>query len=80
LAKCGIETLYFKERELAYEREFDIVRQYARYGTKNIFIPFLWGKQTQINIELYLCRVDSKKKGRFYFGTIFYQAVCILSH
>lgn len=53
---------------VAFEREFDTVRQYARYGIKNIFVPFLWGKQTEINIEIYLCRVDSKKKGRFYFA------------
>lgn len=71
LAKCGIETLYLKEGKLAYEKEFDFVRQYARYGGKNDFIPFLWGKQTQRNIELYICIVDSKKKRTFYFATIF---------
>jgi len=69
LAKCGIETLYFKEPQSAFEREFDTVRQYARYGSKNVFVPFLWGKQTDIDIQIYLSRVDSKKKGRFYFAT-----------
>lgn len=71
LAKCGIEILYFKEGKLAYEREFDNVRQYARYGGKNVYIPFLWGKQTQRKIEIYICQVDSKKKGTFYFAIIF---------
>ena len=75
LAKCGIETLYFKEGKLAYEKEFDLVRQYARYGGRNVFIPFLWGKQTQRNIELYICKTDSKKKGTFYFGAIFLPSI-----
>lgn len=71
LAKCGIEALYLKEGKLAYEREFDFVRKYARYGGRNVFIPFLWGKQTQRNIELYICKADSKRKGTFYFATTF---------
>lgn len=71
LAKCGIEIVFFKKGTLAFEKDFDYLREYARYGGKNHFIPFLWGRQTQYNIELYICKVESKQKGLFYFGTVF---------
>lgn len=71
LAKCGIETLYFKKKELAYEGDFDLVRRYARYGGRNNFVPFLWGRQNQRNIELYVCDMTSRKRGLFCFGVTF---------
>ncbi len=75
LSKCGVEILHLKKGKLAFGKDFDHVRRYARYGGKNIFVPFLWGRQFERFIELYLCEADCKEKGMFYFGTVFLPGV-----
>lgn len=72
LAKAGIETLHFKMNEIAFTTDFDFVRKYARFGSRQHFVPFLWTTllPPQQMIDIRIGTLDSKKEGRFYFGTI----------
>lgn len=45
LAKCGLETLFFKKGPLAFEDEFNAVRSYARHARRNDFVSFLWANK-----------------------------------
>jgi len=71
LAKIGLETLYFKEGEIAYSSEFDLIRHYARFGDTIPFIPFMWHYQTEKNVEILLAEINHQSKDIFYFATIF---------
>lgn len=78
LAKVGIETLYFKMSDLAFQSDFDFVRKYARFGSRHDYVPFLWCYQPQQSIDLFVFTLDSKKHGRFYFGTTFLPGIVYL--
>jgi hypothetical protein len=72
LAKCGLETLYIKRGALAFAKEFNPLRAYARYGMGLRFIPFLWSSQTERPCDLLLATITGKSlEGTFYFATIF---------
>jgi hypothetical protein len=79
LAKAGIETLYLKMKLFAFEKDFDFVRNYARFGGKKDFIPFLWCNQPHQHIDLYIGKFEFKKKGIFYFATIFLPGIVYLN-
>lgn len=71
LAKAGIETLSLKMNAFAFEKKFDFVRNYARFGSKKVFIPFLWSNQPRESIDLFIGTFESRNKGKFFFGTLF---------
>lgn len=71
LTKCGLETLYLKKGNVAFSDEFNQLRNYARYGEKLTFVPFLWQYQNERNADLLLAKITHKTKGIFYFATIF---------
>lgn len=72
LAKCGLETLYFKRGKMAFSPEFNLLGRYARYGDGIQFVPFLWAYQNERIADLLLATVNLKKdKDAFYFATIF---------
>ena len=50
LAKAGIETLYLKMNSMVFQPDFDFVRNYARFGSRQDFVPFLWCNQPQQTI------------------------------
>lgn len=79
LAKAGIETLYFKMGNMALQPDFDFVRNYARFGSRHDFVPFLWCYQPQQSIDLYVFTFDSEKHGQFYFGTVFLPGIVYLA-
>jgi hypothetical protein len=70
LAKCGIEILYYKKKQFAYSNSFNNIREYAQTNTKDIFIPFLWGRNQEDLIDIQFVQIDSKKKGKFCFSRI----------
>jgi hypothetical protein len=78
LAKAGMEILYLKKRETAFNAEFDNLRKYARYGNRHGIIPFLYCYQQSQEIKLDTCTLDSKKYGRFFFGIIFLPGIIYL--
>jgi hypothetical protein len=78
LAKAGIETLYLKMNTIALHPDFDFVRNYARFGSRHEFVPFLWCNQPQQTVDLLICTMDSKNQGRFYFGTVFLPGIVYL--
>lgn len=78
LAKAAIETLYLKMDSMALQPDFDFVRNYARFGSRHDFVPFLWCNQPQQAIDLFVGTFDFKKHGRFYFVTIFLPGIVYL--
>lgn len=78
LAKAGIETLCLKMNDIAFNPEFDFVRNYARFECRKDFVPFLWCYQPQQTIDLFVYTIESKNKGRFLFGTIFLPGIVYL--
>ena len=52
------------------QNDFDFVRRYARFGGKKDFVPFLWCNWQHQDIDLYVGKLESRKKGIFYFGTV----------
>lgn len=71
LAKAAIETLYLKKDTVAFQADFDYVRNYARNGSRNNYLPFLWCKQPHVGIDIYILQIETKKNGIFDFGTVF---------
>lgn len=71
LAKCAIETIYFKKGKLAFSSTFDLLRQYARYGEAIPFVPFLWRFQNERKTEIMLGEFKHKSYGIFFFCRIF---------
>lgn len=78
LAKAGIETLYLKMENTALQPDFDFVRNYARFGSRRDFVPFLWCAQPRRTIDSFIGTFDSKKYGRFYFGIILLPGIVYL--
>jgi len=70
LAKCGIEILYLRKKEIAYQNCFDDIREYAKTNSNGIFIPFLWKKNDIKNINALHCNMEFKKNGNFQFSFI----------
>jgi hypothetical protein len=68
LAKMGLEILYYKNKDLVFDQEFNFIRNYTRYGGRNFYVPFMW-KAKQVNsFDLKLVTLTSKKRGIFYFS------------
>ena len=68
LAKCGIETLYYKKGILAYRKEFDIVRNYALNDSDTSYIPFLGKRNQNKKLDIKICKLNSRNNGSFLFS------------
>ena len=62
----------------ALQPDFDFMRNYARFGSRKHFIPFLWCYQPQHTIDLFIGTFDSKKQGRYYCGIFFLPGIVYL--
>ncbi len=70
LAKMALEILYFKNRNLILSQEFNFIRDYARYGGKNLYQPFMWKERQANSFDLKLVTLTSRKRGVYYFSKI----------
>jgi len=68
LAKCGIETLYYKKGIFAFKKEFDFVREYALDNSDRHYIPFLWKRNSNRDINIKTCQVILKGQGKFFYS------------
>lgn len=68
LAKCGIETLYYKKGIFAFKKEFDFVKKYALDNSDRHYIPFLWKRNSNRDINIRTCQMISKKQGEFFYS------------
>jgi hypothetical protein len=72
LAKCAIETLFFKRGNEAFQDLYDPLREYARYGGGVKFVPFLWSNQEERLCDLLHASVSVKGINQpFDFAVIF---------
>jgi len=57
-----LETLYFKDGRAAFEKQFDAIRAYARYGSpSSLFVPFAWARGPWPNAEVRKLSLEWKK-------------------
>lgn len=70
LAKCGIEILFLKKKQVAYSNNFDMIREYALINSKNNFIPFLWKKNIETVIDARYASCITRENGEFNFSYI----------
>ena len=71
LSKIGLETLFLKERDIAFSHEYNQIRYYARYGNTLKFIPFLWKSRNEINIDLKIAEISNNSSGIYKFAAIY---------
>ena len=76
LAKCGIETLYYKKGIFAFKKEFDFVRKYALDNSDRHYIPFLWKRNSNGDINIKTCQITRPKKQGNFFYSITYLPGC----